>query len=934
LQRCSPPLAPLNIVRWWGFNEYFGNDRTLRAVGPGMQLMQSAGVLDEQRELGGLTVIPPGQPDPIARLRAHSSESGMTYWAGAQTPAGRPNDGNPVGGESLLEQTQTLRKVSANATLEYVVSQVLIEAIDNNPFQLTPEECPWRQTSNGLDRCEQALAGEVHFNFSAWADLDPTGRVAYETPLVAYEPSVYLNGWRGNWDAYVDYDWYPLWDERDFIVEYDVGFTGNISHARIRLKSPLVIKVPLDAVPLGGEIMVSAKLVVRAFNQRQRESYVGSWFRDPAQAGGLQVRMSGLEPAPLRTSEPLPAQPQDGTPACTGAADPAAGVLQFERADFSHPELPTAGARIVITRTGGAAGEVSVGFHTSENTAKAGADFVHVDRRVRFRDGETRRTVHVPIVTDGAAELDEVLGLELFDVRGCAALGAQSSAALTIVDDDRIAPTPQRFRVGGTVSGLAAGATLRLEDRGPFIELTVGANGAFEFPYDYAANAGYDVRVQAHPAGPLQRCTVSAGRGVVTGNVGDIAVTCTDSPAPAGLDPGFGHGGRAVGGLPGGAKAIALQSDGRIVAGSASILARYHADGRLDTGFGQAGLVGAAVGGVFGGGSSDQIADLVVQPDGRIVAVGRVQTDLTSALSTDFAAARFMPDGTRDTTFGSGGIVRVDFIGAPDEATRVLLQPDGKLVLAGIATTLLTPTHDDADFGVVRLNADGSLDPGFGIGGRASVHFAGLDFAYAAALQADGAIVVAGRVSDSRADEADIGIARLLADGTLDAAFDGDGRLRLDLSPTWDEAIDLAVQSDGRIVVAAAASAGGNFTYTLLRLLADGSLDPTFGNGGRVDTDIGARGDTPQALALQADGRIVVAGSASSATVNDFGLVRYLSDGTLDAGFGTGGVLLVDFFGALDSANDVRIQSDGAIVAAGFVRNVTTGVTGLVRVLP
>jgi uncharacterized delta-60 repeat protein len=256
-------------------------------------------------------------------------------------------------------------------------------------------------------------------------------------------------------------------------------------------------------------------------------------------------------------------------------------------------------------------------------------------------------------------------------------------------------------------------------------------------------------------------------------------------------------------------------------------------------------------------------------------------------------------------------------------------QPDGRFVFA-----VAQRVAGDFGFGVVRLNADGSLDPGFGIGGRASVHFAGLDFAYAAALQADGAIVVAGRVSDSRADEADIGIARLLADGTLDAAFDGDGRLRLDLSPTWDEAIDLAVQSDGRIVVAAAASAGGNFTYTLLRLLADGSLDPTFGNGGRVDTDIGARGDTPQALALQADGRIVVAGSASSATVNDFGLVRYLSDGTLDAGFGTGGVLLVDFFGALDSANDVRIQSDGAIVAAGFVRNVTTGVTGLVRVLP
>ncbi|MDH5341042.1 MAG: delta-60 repeat domain-containing protein, partial [Rubrivivax sp.] len=356
-------------------------------------------------------------------------------------------------------------------------------------------------------------------------------------------------------------------------------------------------------------------------------------------------------------------------------------------------------------------------------------------------------------------------------------------------------------------------------------------------------------------------------------------------------------------------------------------------DGSVDTGFGSGGRVSNVLGGTFG----DELFDITVQPDGRIVVVGTSRVDATSAFGYDFGVARFNADGTRDTAFGSGGIVRIDFIGLPDRATRVLVQPDGKLLVVGFATTAFDPKAgtDDSAFAVVRLNAGGSLDTGFGSGGRATVDVGGvIDFAYAAALQSDGRIVVAGRTSAGRSDEADLGVLRLNADGSPDPSFGARGTLVLDLSPTWDEAVDLAVQADGKVVVAVAWKDVGRFAYGLLRLHADGSRDAGFGDNGFVTTDIGANDDTARAMALQADGKIVVAGQASSSTVSDFGIARYLADGSPDTAFGNGGVLLVDFFGALDGANDMLIQPDGKVVVGGLTRNVNRSVTGLVRILP
>jgi uncharacterized delta-60 repeat protein len=339
---------------------------------------------------------------------------------------------------------------------------------------------------------------------------------------------------------------------------------------------------------------------------------------------------------------------------------------------------------------------------------------------------------------------------------------------------------------------------------------------------------------------------------------------------------------------------------------------------------------------VLGTDSSDVLYDLAVQPDGRIVVVGTGRRTPTSVLLYDWVVTRPNADGSRDTAFNGGALLYIDFIGAQDRATRVLLQPDGRIVVTGTATTLWDGVRDDSDFAAVRLNADGTLDTGFGSAGRATVGLAGsLEFANAAALQPDGKILIAGRVIADRASPNETLVARLNADGSLDPSFGTAGVRGFALSPLNDEAMDMVVQPDTRIVIAAAAQfEASRFQYALLRLGSDGTPDAGFGVGGVARTDIGALDDTARALAVQADGRIVVAGQASSDTVSDFGIVRYLADGTLDAIFGSGGVLRVDFLGSTDGANDVLIEPDGRIVAAGLTRNGSANQIGLIRMLP
>lgn len=925
----EPPLELSSISRSWKVDRYLGSTRALsELISHPESRIDEPGPVGAEYELGGLAFNAPDGGDAIARLELFSSADGMTYWAGAQAPSGVVGDGRPVGGRVGFSQHQRWRKKAVDAALKYVITELRLDLIDGNLQSLTFAECPWGDTFTVND-CRDTMYARVLFGFAARADRDPSTPGGIEV-LMGRDGIAQLNGWVGNWEHLVDEEWWGAWSFRDFVITHDFDANGSKRHAHVKLIKPLVLEVPLGKLPIGADILVDTELTVEAMNNRRRESYAGAWFRDPARTGGVGFVVSGLEPVPLVAVPPPDPRP-DPSPVCPGPADPAAGAIAFESADFFSAELPL-GARIVLVREGGSSGDASVELRTSDGSARAGSDYVVTNQRVWFRDGQTRRVLHLPLLADGVAEPNETVGLTIADPRGCAELGTQRTATLAIRDDDRPAPTPApTFTVGGTVSGLA-GSGLVLRDQARAISLPVAADGRFVFAGRCERGASYDVRVGTQPSSPTQVCSVTRGRGTVAADVDDIAVACSAPPPASGLDPTFGNGGRVTAGPAGAAKAVALQADGRIVAAIGNTLARYLPDGTPDASFGTQGRVTEVLGSSNAGA---EILDLAVQPDGRLVAAGRARGTSQSPLDYDFAAARFEPDGARDPGFNGGQALQVDWIGAPDHAHRVLLQPDGKIVLAGIATTLYSATTDDSAMGLVRLNADGSPDAGFGDGGRAVAEFAQLDHGYAAALQADGKLLVAGRVSQDRGDETDVGVARFNPDGTLDTSFGNDGRVIVDLGPNWDEASALAVQPDGRIVRAVAYSEVGNFAFGVLRLNADGSRDTGFGDNGFAFRQIGPGADTPAALVLQADGRIVVAGSAlDSATSYDAIVARFLSDGTPDVGFGTGGFYRFDTAQGRDGGYDLLVQPDGKLLMAGSAGNGLSVRPLLVRIVP
>ena len=185
-------------------------------------------------------------------------------------------------------------------------------------------------------------------------------------------------------------------------------------------------------------------------------------------------------------------------------------------------------------------------------------------------------------------------------------------------------------------------------------------------------------------------------------------------------------------------------------------------------------------------------------------------------------------------------------------------------------------------------------------------------------MQKDGKIVVAG--SSNAGGSNDFALARYTKSGVLDASFGTGGKVLSDLgSASNDQAYAVAVQKDGKIVVAGYSDAGGSNDFALVRYTKGGVLDASFGTGGKVLSDLGsASDDGANAVAVQKDGKIVVAGSSDAGGSYDFALARYTKGGALDASFGTGGKVLTDLGGSNDEGSAVAVQKDGKIVVAGY----------------
>jgi len=386
------------------------------------------------------------------------------------------------------------------------------------------------------------------------------------------------------------------------------------------------------------------------------------------------------------------------------------------------------------------------------------------------------------------------------------------------------------------------------------------------------------------------------------------------------LDPSFGGGGKVTTDFAGSfdqAFGLVVQADGKLVAaGSAGIavgqvttsdfgLARYkQQDGLLDKSFGSRGKVTTDF-----VGDGDQANALVVQADGKLVAAGYAFTGGGS--NPNFALARYHPDGTLDASFGTAGKVTTDFVASFDQANALVVQPDGKLVAAGI-----TLSGTGSDFALARYQPDGTLDASFGTAGKVTTDFGGGDQANALVVQPDGKLVAAGITA---AASFDFALARYNPDGTLDASFGTAGKVTTDFGGgSADRATALVVQADGRLAVGGSIQTASIADFALARYQPDGTLDASFGIGGRVTTDIGGGTDGANALVVQT-GKLVAFGRAAVGPSFDFALARYQPDGTLDTGFGTGGKVTTDFTGAngAERAGALAQQADGKLVAAG-----------------
>lgn len=402
------------------------------------------------------------------------------------------------------------------------------------------------------------------------------------------------------------------------------------------------------------------------------------------------------------------------------------------------------------------------------------------------------------------------------------------------------------------------------------------------------------------------------------------------------LDPNFGSGGTVTLSLTNyqdSIRAMAVQTDGKIVCAGFDdtypahdfMVARYLPDGTLDPTFGPGGR--GWVDNDFGG-TDDALQGVAIQPDGKIVAAGLSGT----GPSSDFAIIRYDSAGNLDTSFGTGGTVFTDFGGgnSQDSASAVLVQPDGKIVVGGYT---IPGGTGPVRFAMARYDAAGNLDPTFGIGGRVitPVQETGA-IVSSLAWQSDGKLVAAGT---SRLGDQNFALARYMPDGSLDATF-GSGATAgvVTINLGGDEVGQgVALLADGRMILAGYRNASGLNTGILIRLNGDGSIDGTFGVAGIASTTIGGQSYAVHGLAIQQNGRIVTVGAAGTYGTTRFAASRHDADGTLDTSFGTGGTVVTNFPSSTETAYAVVILPHGRIVAggdAGFYLNSDIALAGYV----
>jgi uncharacterized delta-60 repeat protein len=787
-----------------------------------------------------------GLPRDDAFGSLFSAADGSQYSVLAQAPSLNPHRARaPKGTITHLDELQAYEKRAGDASLRITISGLLMQLVDDNG-PLGASECPAHTA------CEPVRA-VVRFHARAYAES--AGGDFFDAGGVAYFQG-HQHAWRPGAATAADSP-RPLWGEKQFDVDGDADDSKTGASAEMSLRKPVSLKVPLASVRPGELFAVHVSLQAEAVDDRGRESAAQAAIQDPQHREPALLTASGLK----QRGKPRFKEPpvRSLAPAQCATRRRGSGALSLSSPAFTASES-SSDPMVLVTRSGGSRGAASVTLTAHSATARSGRDFRATKTTVRFADGDSSpRLVEVPLREDADAEAPERFSVELSHVR-CGALGARHRATVTILDDDQ-PPPPDPPPPGAPIGGTP-------------------------------------------PPG-------------------------SSAPAPAtGLDATFGSGGRVstpVGGF-GHGEAVVIQPSGAIVTagwhstptGNDFALTRHDAAGNLDGGFGVGGIAATDL-----GGDDDEAYDAALLPDGGIVAVGR--TDAASFTNTDFGVVRYLPDGAPNPGFGSGGVVTTDVLGGGDQANAVAVQPDGKIVVAGFATR----SGIDGDVALVRYDADGTPDDTFGTHGVVTTDLGTRsDDARAVVVQPDGRIVVAGT-----ADE-DIALARYTSAGQLDGSFGTGGTTVTDLGSD-DVANAVALTPDGEIEVAGyTLGAHVDRDFLLARYKADGTLDTAFADHGTVRTDLGAGDDFAENLIVDAQGRTVLVGRATSATILDMALVRYDAAGALDPTFDGDGIVTADFHGRGEFGQDLALDAAGRIVAAGYTANGPDTEFALLRTSP
>ncbi len=593
-------------------------------------------------------------------------------------------------------------------------------------------------------------------------------------------------------------------------------------------------------------------------------------------------------------------------------------------------------AQILVKRTGNLSLTSTVRYATSPDSALVAQDYTTSSGVVTFAPGEALKIVSVPLVNDSIFEGPERFDLTLSSPTN-AAIGSPNPAEVVIDDDDLL---DIRFdQDGKTTTGFIGSVT------------------------DAASSA------VSLPGGKLVVGGTSADRYALAKYLADGS-----------LDTSFGTGGRVTTSIFQGGdpldllKGLAVQSDGKILAvgstgsntfsGKDYAMVRYNANGTLDNTFGNGGIVVNSFTTVdfF----SESAVAVAVQSDGKIVVLG--------ATDSKFIVARYLSNGTLDTTFNTTGFTRIDFNGTAfaESPANLIIRSDGRIVVGGhsalvvagqvqrdgVLARLLPNGKLDTSFSgdgkafigftsnttvsniaaapgnkivltgdqngsllVARLSSDGVLDTSFDTDGIVTKTNAGTGSGLV--VQANGKISVTSETSDAT----NRGIHQFLTTGQSDTSFSGDGKLPISFDPFRTSLPKLLLDSANKLVAVGTDGAA----FAVARVTTAGVFDTSFsGNGSLVTEFLGPQFDSISSSDVQSDGKLVVAGTVTSGfnVTPELAIVRYNTNGSLDTTFGVGGKLLTSGLSLSNGGrHDLAITSDDKIVVSARV----DGLAGVIR---